>query len=155
VEFFFKIDPKPEELIKGVTDKVVRARRAGMINAVTAVEAGAVKRAPVKTSNLVNSATSDVSQDGLKGEIRFTINYAKFVHEGTYDYGPNGKGKIAPRNTKGFYFSGKSGTQRVADPVKQGKKGMKGRPFLTDAAKAVDLAKEYGEGMERFLSADK
>ncbi len=144
MEFFYKIDPKPEELMGKVKKQVLRARRAGMINAVTGIEARAVKNAPVRTSNLANARTTEVSEDGLKGVIRFGAPYAEYVHEGTGLYGPH-KTKIIPKSKKALYWPGE------AHPWKN-VRGMKGRPFLTDAAAEIDVAKLYGQGMENFLS---
>lgn len=144
MEFFYKIDPKPEELMGKMKGQILRARRAGMTNAVTGIEALAVKKAPTRTSNLANARTTEVSEDGLRGTIRFIAPYAEYVHEGTGLYGPH-KTKIIPKSKKALYWPG------AAHPWKS-VRGTKGRPFLTDAAAEIDVAKLYGQGMENFLS---
>lgn len=144
MEFFYKIDPKPEELMGKVKKQVLAARRAGMTNAVTGIEARAVKNAPVRTSNLANARTTDVSENGLRGVIRFIEPYAEHVHEGTGLYGPH-RTKIIPKSKKALYWPG------ATHPWKS-VKGMKGRPFLADAAADVDVAKLYQVGMQNYLS---
>jgi hypothetical protein len=119
------------------------ARRAGMINAVTTVEALARKDAPVKRSNLANSGSSKVEDDGDKGIITFSAPYAGYVHEGTGLYGPH-KTKIVPKNKKALYWPG------AAHPVRA-VKGMHGKPFLRNAAEKADIPGLYAQGAENYL----
>jgi len=119
------------------------SRRAGLINVVSEVEARAIKYAPVKKSNLANSGTSDVNEDGTIGVIKFTAPYAGYVHEGTGLYGPH-KTKIVPKKKKYLYWPG------AAHPVRA-VKGMHGNPFLIRAAEESDIPKLFIEGAEKSL----
>lgn len=144
MEFFYRIEPKPAEFMDRMKRRIVRARRAGMTAAVTGIEALAVKKAPARTSNLVNARTTEVAPDGLKGVIRFTARYAEYVHEGTGLHGPH-KTRIIPKSKKALYWPG------AAHPWKS-VRGMTARPFLADAAAEADMAKLYRDGMEDYLS---
>lgn len=144
MNIILKVTPGLEQFLSGLKGDIIGAKRAGMTNAVTAIEALAVKKAPVRTSHLANSATANVSADGSKGEIRFTAQYAGYVHEGTGIYGPRKK-RIVPRSKKALFWPG------AAHPVKS-TAGMKGRPFLFDALKECDPAALYQEGMNNYLS---
>ena len=119
------------------------ARRAGLINLTADIEAYAVKGAPVRTSNLANSGGSDVNAAGTKGTVFFTALYAAFVHEGTGLYGPH-KTKIVPKDKKALFWPG------AAHPVRS-VRGMKGNPFLTDAAEAVDANRSFSDGINNYL----
>ena len=93
------------------------------------IEARAVLNAPHKTTNLINSATTDFRPAGLDSVafVKFTAKYALYVHEGTGIYGPKGK-RIQPVRAKAlmFFIDGQ--------PVfRKSVKGMKGRPFLKQA----------------------
>ena len=147
MEVFFKINPRPEDLAGTVKTRLLNARRAGMTSAVTGLEARAVVNAPVRTSNLVNARTTEVSDDGLRGIIRFTAMYARYVHEGTGLYGPH-KTKIIPKAKKFLYWPG------AAHPVKS-VRGMKGRQFLARAAKETDIVRLYRIGMQDYLGGTK
>ncbi|MCK9195448.1 MAG: hypothetical protein M0P16_00525 [Syntrophales bacterium] len=120
------------------------ARRAGMINIVADIEALAVKGAPKRTSNLANSGSSNVNEGGTKGTITFSAPYAEFVHEGTGLYGPH-KTNIVPKNKKALFWPG------AGHPFGS-VKGMVGRPFLMDAAKATDPNRSFTEGVNNYLA---
>lgn len=143
MKFYYTITPSPDELARKLKGDLLGARKAGMINTVTTIEAVAHKDAPVKTSNLANSGTSDVNADGSEGTITFTAKYAEWAHEGTGLYGPR-KAKIVPKAKKALFWPGcKHPVRSVA--------GMKGRPFLRKAAEGADIPALYKEGMENFL----
>lgn len=139
----YKIQPDLNKLASKLKGDVQGARRAGMINIVTEVESRARKYAPVKTSNLANSGTSDVNADGSVGTISFIAPYAKYVHEGTGLYGPH-KTKIVPKAKKALYWPG------AAHPIRA-VKGMKANPFLLKAAQDSDMEKLFVEGAENYL----
>jgi hypothetical protein len=138
-----KITPSLQAQIFRLGNDVVGGFRAGMTNLVEVIEGEAVKRAPVKTSNLINSGTTHVSADGNEGEIKFLAPYAGFVHFGTGLYGPH-KTRIVPLNKKAMRWPGAS------HPVRS-TKGMRPRPYLYDAAKAVNAQAEYERGMNNYL----
>jgi len=122
------------------------ARRAGLINVVSEVEARAIKNAPVskpKGGNLANSATSEVNNDATRGTVRFTAKYAGYVHEGTGLYGPR-KTLIRPKNKKALYWPGASHPVRSV-------RGMKPNPFLTKAAEESNIPALFIEGAERVI----
>lgn len=61
--------------------------RAGAVmgKALNDIAAGAANRAPVDTGALRNSVTTQVSGSGgtLRGEVGPTVNYARYVEQGT------------------------------------------------------------------------
>jgi HK97 gp10 family phage protein len=114
-----------------------------MVNLVEEVEARAKKEAPVKTSNLVNSITSSVSSDGLKGEVTVGARYAEYVHRGTGLFGPF-KQKIFPKTKKALFWPG------AAHPVKW-VKGMKPNPFFDRALKWIKPQKTFEDGVLGYL----
>ncbi len=165
-----KFQPDIDKLTRGLTGDVQGARRAGFINVVTTIEARAKKNAPVKTSNLANTGTSDVNADATKGTIKFTAPYAGYVHQGTGLYGPH-KTKIVskeiviirPKTAKGLFWPG------AAHPVKMVKttkpmfwpgmkhpvpstKGMKRNPFLLKAYTETDIPRTFTEGANHYLA---
>ena len=140
-----KFSPDLNAVAAKFTGNVSKARRAGLINVVSEVEARATKYAPVKTSNLANSGTSDVNEEGTIGIVKFTARYAGYVHEGTGLFGPH-KTKIVPKNKKALYWPG------AAHPVRA-VKGMHGNPFLLRAAQESDIEKLYVAGAERYIQS--
>lgn len=99
------------------------------------IEARAVLNAPKRTTNLINSGTTDFRPAGLDSVayVKFTAKnargeaYALYVHEGTGIYGPKGK-RIRPVRAKALMF------MIDGQPVfRKSVKGMKGRPFLKQA----------------------
>lgn len=165
----YKIQPDLEGLAKKYTGDPRGIRRAGMIHIVTEVEARAKKNAPVKTSNLASSGTSDVNADGSRGTVSFTAPYAGYVHQGTGIYGPHKKrlvsaqeAVIVPKNAKALFWPGASHPVKMVRTTKalywpgmkhpvHSTKGMKGRPFLLKAAEESDMEKLFVEGAENFL----
>ncbi|MDP1991964.1 MAG: hypothetical protein Q8K00_13190 [Syntrophales bacterium] len=139
-------------------DEVYRdARRAGLINIAAEIEANAIKGAPVRTSNLKNSGSSNVNAEGTKATVTFSSKYAEFVHEGTGLYGPRkkkieNKRKITvnPKEGKPYVTTGSFLLPGIG--FRKSIKGMHPNPFLTDAAKAVDPKKLFDEAFNRYLS---
>ena len=148
IKIAFKLSPEIGKIIKKVDAINKGGLRAGMINLVEELEARAVKLAPVRTSNLVNSITSSVSADGKKGTLKATAPYAIFVHEGTGLYGPHKEMiLIRPKNKKALFWPG------AAHPVKSVKiKGQKPNPFFLRAIREVDLQKSFEAGVMTFLN---
>lgn len=142
---FYTIKPDPLKVAAKIGADATGARRAGMINLVTEIEAVAKKTASVKTTNLKNSGTSHVDKDGLVGTVGFTALYAKHVHEGTGLYGPH-RTKIVPKNKKALFWPG------AAHPVRA-VRGMKGNPFLVKAAQEADMEKLFTEGAQNYLNS--
>lgn len=93
------------------------------------IEAQAVRNAPERTSNLINSITTVISGSAFDTEARIkaTAGYALFVHEGTGIFGETGQ-PIRPKNAKALAFE--INGQLV---FRKSVKGMKGRPFLKQA----------------------
>jgi len=138
-----KFFPDLDRLAAKLTGDVRSAKRAGMINIVTSVEARAKKEAPVKTSNLANSGTSDVNADASIGTVTFGAPYARYVHEGTGLYGPH-KTKIVPKSKKFLFWPG------AAHPIRA-VKGIKGNPFLLNAAENSNMETLFTTGADNFL----
>lgn len=155
---------------KRITLIATGSRRAGLINVVSTVEALAIKDAPVRTSNLANSGTSDVNEDGTIGIVKFTARYAGYVHEGTGLYGPH-KTKIVPRSgenirgrsrdaqgylrDRGGRFASESGKKALwwpgaKHPVRS-VKGQKPNRFLIRAAQDTDIPQTFIDGAEKYI----
>lgn len=121
-----KLDDKDLKKLPGVLAR--KAERAVHRTALM-IEARAVLNAPKRTTNLINSATTDFRPAGLDSVayVKFTAKYALYVHEGTGIYGPKGK-RIRPVRAKALMF------MIDGQPVfRKSVKGMKGRPFLKQA----------------------
>lgn len=144
MKFHYRITPNLDELSRSIKGDVRGARRGGMINLVTTIEAIARKGAPVKTSNLANSGSSEVDKDGSEGVVIFSAPYARYAHEGTGLYGPH-KTKIVPTRKRALFWPGASHPVRSV-------RGMKGTPFLTDAAESADRRRLYIEGANNYLA---
>ena len=138
-----KFEPDLNRLAARLKGDVQGSKRAGMINIVAAIEARARKDAPVRTANLANTGTSDVNADATVGTVKFTAPYARHVHEGTGLYGPH-KTLIVPKSKKALYWPGAAHPMRAV-------KGMKGRPFLLDAAEQSDIEGLFIDGAENFM----
>ena len=132
------------------------AKRAGMLNVVETIEARSVKEAPVKTSDLVNTITSEVASDGSRGKVKATAGHAKYVHEGTGLYGPHKKSfTIEPKDKSALAFRAPWGPGRgwsgltVLRKVHQ--KGIQPNPFMTRARKGLKLQVLFEEGVRGYL----
>jgi HK97 gp10 family phage protein len=133
-----------EEMMKRLGEDFSGGIRAGMTRTVEVIEARAVKETPVRTSNLVNSITSDVSADGKRGELRATADYAVFVHDGTGLYGPR-KQKIVPKTARALKIPGIG--------YRKSTRGQKPQPFMETAREETDVQKEFESGMGGYLKA--
>lgn len=93
------------------------------------IESSAVKKAPERTSNLVNSITSSSRGQGFdtEGTVKATAHYALFVEQGTGVFGPKGK-PIFPKNAKALRWMA-GGKAMFAKSIL----GMPARPFLKPA----------------------
>jgi len=135
------------KLMKDLLDKPEEVMRksiwAGLTNLVEEIEARAVKEAPTKTGNLVNSITSSVSSDGKRAEVRATAHYAEFVHRGTGLFGPF-KQRIFPTTKKALFWPGAS------HPVKS-VKGQKPNPFFARALKQIKPQRVFEDGVAGYL----
>lgn len=97
-------------------------------------------RVPVLTGHLGRSISEDPQRmDGpliVGGGVTAWAKYARFVHNGTGVYGPSGMPfVIRPRNPAGVLHFFWNGREIFAKSVTV--KGMRGRPFLTNAGTAV------------------
>jgi hypothetical protein len=90
---------------------------------------------PKDTGELLNSISGRVTsgRGGLIGVVEATAPHALFVHDGTGLYGPK-KALIYPRRAKVMRFVTKGG-DLVFTPYTR---GMRARPFLADALRAVE-----------------
>ncbi|MBS3918089.1 MAG: hypothetical protein KG012_04290 [Deltaproteobacteria bacterium] len=140
---YIKFSKDFTKLARKLSVDVRAAKRAGMLNVVETIEAGSVKEAPVKTSDLVNTITSEVASDGSRGKVKATAGHAKYVHEGTGLYGPR-KTKIVPKEKKALFWEG------ARHPVRS-VKGMKPNPFMTRARKGLKLQVLFEEGVRGYL----
>jgi HK97 gp10 family phage protein len=139
-----KISPKLKPLFDQPAEVMRKTIWAGMVNLVEEIEARAKKEAPVRTSNLVNSITSSVSSDGLKGDVTVGAKYAEYVHRGTGLFGPF-KQKIFPTTKKALFWPG------AAHPVKW-IKGMRPNPFFDRALKQIKPQRVFEDGVEGYLN---
>lgn len=131
-------------MMRRLGEDVAGGKRAGMITVLEEVRAKAAPHVPIRTSNLANSGTTEVSADGTEGVLRYTAAYGEFVHEGTGLFGPK-KQKITPKNKKALYWSG------AAHPVKS-VKGMKPRPFLDQGLAETNIQSEFETGLQNYLN---
>ena len=140
-----KTTPDLEALMKRLGSDITGGLRAGLINAAEVIEGKAVKGAPVATTNLVNATTSSVDDDGDAARVFVSdaAPYGIYVHEGTGLFGPK-KQRVRPKKAQALFWPG------AAHPVRS-IAGMKGRPFLHDAAKATDVSEEFTKGLDRYL----
>jgi len=138
------LNQDPNQLFKSLQGDMKPARKAGMTNWLTTVEAVAVKDAPKRTSNLARTRTSNVNDDGSRGTLAFTAPYAEWVHDGTGLYGPH-KTKIVPTTKKALFWPG------ARHPVRS-TKGMRGNPFVRKAKDSVNGDDLYRDGMQNYLS---
>jgi HK97 gp10 family phage protein len=132
------ISPKLKPLFDQPAEVMRKTIWSGMVNLVEEIEARAKKESPVRTSNLINSITSSVASDGLKGDVTVGAKYAEFVHRGTGLFGPF-KQKIFPKTKKALFWPG------AAHPVKW-VKGMRPNPFFDRALKQIRPQRVFENG---------
>ena len=143
IKITVSITPNLKRLLSQPKVEMTRAIRSGMTNLVSEIEARAVKEAPVRTGNLVDSISSNVSMDGTKGQVNVGAEYGLFVHRGTGLFGPF-KQLIRPTTKKALFWPG------AAHPVKS-VKGMKPNPFFTRAIKKIKPQEVFEKGMMGYL----
>jgi len=143
-----QMTPDLRELITVLHGDVHEGIRAGMQNLLSEIEARAVKKAPIRTGNLVNSITNYIVNRGLAGVVKATAPYASYVHWGTGLYGPyKQKIVIRPRYKKALFWPG------AAHPVKKvEQKGQKGKPFFLKAIREINPQKVFEEGIRNYLT---
>ena len=114
-------------------EKVSGFRKA-MLRATLYLEGKAVEKAPVVTSNLRNSISTNLEGVGaaLRGIVSIASKYAQYVIEGTGIYGPTGQ-PIKPKSKKALAFMYK-GQEVVVRSVK----GSKPNPFHEEALKEAE-----------------
>lgn len=113
---------------------------AGLHRVVAAIEAEALAITPIVTGNLQQSIFSTVNEGQMSGEVGASSEYALFVHQGTGIYGPH-KTPIMPVEKDALFWKG-------APHPMYSVKGMKGRPFMTEAIEKVNIAEEFLKGAE-------
>lgn len=138
------ISPALEKLAKKMETDVDGAIAAGMTNLVETVEANAVKieKSHVRTSNLINSISSHIENNGRKGVVEATAKYAVFVHDGTGIYGPYHT-RIVPKTAKALKIPGIGYRKSV--------KGFKGRPFMDMALLQIKPQQVFDQGIGNFM----
>lgn len=111
-------------------EKVSGFRKA-MLRATLYLEGKVVEKAPVVTSTLRNSISTNLEGIGaaLRGIVDITAKYAQYVIEGTGVYGPTGQ-PIKPKSKKALAFIYK-GQPVVVRSVR----GSKPNPFQEEALK--------------------
>lgn len=119
-----KIDDKK---FRAIDKKLAKKAERAVKQTAKMIEARAVKNAPERTSNLINSIVTEFEGGGFNSgaKVKATARYAIFVHEGTGIFGPVGL-PIFPRNKQALFWPG------ARHPVKM-VRGMKPRPFLRRA----------------------
>jgi len=138
-----KVTPNLKKLLDNPGQEMTGAIRAGTLHVTGEIEAKAVKEAPVKTSNLANSITSNVSSDGLKGEVTATAPYGEYVHRGTGLFGPF-KQRIKPKTKKALFWPG-------AEHPFASTKGMRPNPFFARALQKTNVQATFEDGIEQYL----
>ena len=151
MEPFISINMKPgaESLIKRLGGDIKGGVKAGMGHLLSRIESHAVKEAPTRTSNLLNSIASYLTDQGFGGVVKATAPYAIFVHDGTGVYGPR-KQKIVirPGSAKALYWPG------ARHPVKKVvQKGVKPNPFFERAIDKADPQDSFEEGISNYLES--
>jgi hypothetical protein len=107
----------------------------GLFKLATRVEAEAKRRAPVDTGRLRSSLKKRVVSSGGKivAEVSTNVKYAVYVHEGTGIYGPRRR-LITPQRGAVLVFTPRGAARPV---FVRSVRGVKPRPFLRDALRAV------------------
>ncbi len=126
-----------------------RGVNAGLIRVAGAVEAAAVKEAPVRSGNLAGGIRKSEPHNqtiivSSVAKNRESKNYAPWVHGGTGIYGPL-KMRIVPRSKKALAFQ--AGGRKL---VRKSVRGQKANPYMQRARDEVDpKAREiFMEGFE-------
>lgn len=147
IDIKISLTPELDALFAGLEDDVHAAVKEGLLNLVEELDARAASEAPVRSSNLVNSLTSYLTDNGYTGVIKATAPYAEHVHEGTGVYGPNGRPiVIAPTNKKALFWPG------AAHPVKKVvQQGVRPNPFFDRAAASVDAQAVFDAAVQNYL----
>lgn len=99
-----------------------------------AVAARAKRNAPVRSGRLRSSIGVKIgTRNGeVVGRVGSSVNYARYVHDGTGLFGPKAT-RIQPKRSGGvLVFEGANGTVFAKSTA-----GMRGRPFMLDALKAA------------------
>lgn len=96
-------------LNKEIEEKRLAAKK-GIVASVLYVKGESMKEVPVMTSNLKNSAYSDVkvSLNGVSGEVGYGVSYAPFVHENKR------AGKTGGVSPKGVRYKPPKGSTEIA-----------------------------------------
>ena len=147
-EIKITVTPDLDALFAGLEGDTHEAVKAGLIYLVETLEAWAAKEVPRITSNLFNSITSYLTNNGMTGIIRATAAYAIYVHEGTGLYGPHRQViVIVPKNKKALAWPG------AKHPVKSvTQKGIHPNPFFNRAIGHVDPPATFAEGVQNYLT---
>ena len=132
LDFTVSITPDLTTLFAALEGDVQAAIKAGLAALAGQIEAQAAKETPVRTSNLVNSISSFLTNNGMTGIIRAAAPYAEYVHEGTGLYGPHKQGIMRKRGSVG--------------------KGQKPNPFFTRAIAAINPQAVFEQGVQDYLS---
>ena len=115
VEFIWKHSP---ELVEKAT-KTLLTEVTAKLEGQSIKEIRKGRYQATDTGRLGQSIFSVVRNSGFVGKIASGVEYANYVHEGTYDYGPNKSSVKVSKN------NGKLSITKA--------KGMKARPFFQEA----------------------
>ena len=137
------ITPSIERAVDLLDHDMEAGQGAAMSYLLLKLEARAVKGAPKKTGDLINTITNYTTDGGAGGVVKATAGHAVYVHEGTGLYGPHNK-RIVPTEKKAMFWPG------AAHPFRS-TRGMFPRPFFDWAARRTDRAQVYSEGLSIYL----
>jgi hypothetical protein len=136
-----KVTSNVKEMMQRLGEDVRGGMKAGSTNTLETAAALITPEIPVRTSNLVNSETSEVSEDGTKGELKWTAPYGIYVVEGTGLYGPH-KQKIVPRTAKAL---------KTPWGPRKSIKGQQPNDFISRGVEKLNPQEAFEEGMGNYL----
>ncbi|MEK6744290.1 MAG: hypothetical protein AABZ15_11790 [Nitrospirota bacterium] len=136
-----KSNTNVEAMMKRLGEDVAGGLIAGTTTVLETADALISPEVPVKTSNLVNSGTIEISPDGRKGVLRWLADYGRYVVEGTGLFGPF-KRKIVPKNAKAL---------KTPWGPRKSIKGQEPNDFITRGVEKLNPPEAFEEGMGRYL----
>ena len=136
-----RVTTNVEEMMRRLGEDVRGGMIAGTTNTMETADALITPEIPVVTSNLVNSGTIDISENGRKGILRWLADYGRYVIEGTGLYGPH-KQKIVPKNAKAL---------KTPWGPRKSIKGQEPNDFITRGVEKLNPQEAFEDGMGRYL----
>lgn len=136
-----KVTTNVEEMMRRLGEDVSGGLVAGTTTVLETADALITPEVPVVTSNLANSGTVEVSEDGTKGRLVWSAEYGRYVVEGTGLFGPR-KQKIVPKNAKAL---------KTPWGPRKSIKGQQPNDFITRGAEKLDPQEAFETGMGNYL----